>query len=271
MKDSGLTMRPLLAPAEIAQQVVAAGADKAARPASRAFVLAVLAGAFIAFGGAFMLVVRSDASLPFAASQVLGGFVFCLGLFLVLVAGAELFTGNNLMVAGVLSGRYSAGSLLRSWLTVYVGNAVGAICIALLVCLGGFLGLNDGAVGEIAFSVAAAKASLAPGAAFVRGILCNILVCLAVWMGFAGQSVADKLAAALLPVMGFVVLGFEHSIANWFFLPLGLIAQVSGAAGAGTAITLAGAASNLLLVTLGNIVGGCLVTVCYWFVYLRNK
>lgn len=269
MAPENPTMRPLLAPNEIEARVEEVGGTKVALPLARMFVLAVLAGAFIAFGGSFMLMVRSDQALTFAVAQVLGGLVFCLGLFLVLVAGAELFTGNCLLVAGTLSGRYGWARVLRSWAVVYAGNAVGACCVALLVAAAGVLDANMGLVGQVALSVALTKAGLAPGVAFVRGILCNILVCLAVWMGFAGQSVCDKLAAAVLPVVGFVVLGFEHSIANLFFLPLGLIAQAAGVLGAG-ALTLAGVGSNLLFVTLGNIVGGVAVGAAYWFVYGRR-
>lgn len=269
MTPENPTMRPLLAPHEIEAQAEEAGCTKATLSAGRLFVLAVLAGAFIAFGGSFMLMVRSDQTLTFAVSQVLGGLVFCLGLFLVLVAGAELFTGNRLMVAGALSGRYGWSRVLRNWVIVYAGNAVGALCVAVLVTAAGVLEANGGAVGQTALSIALTKASLAPGVMLVRGVLCNILVCLAVWMGFAGQSVCDKLAAAVLPVVGFVVLGFEHSIANLFFLPLGLLAQATGALGAET-LTLAGVGTNLLLVTLGNMVGGTLVGAAYWFVYGRK-
>ena len=262
-------MRPLLAPAEIEGRAEEAGLTKAALPLGRTFALAVLAGAFIALGGAFMLVVRADASLPFAASQVLGGLVFCLGLFLVLVAGAELFTGNCLMVCGLLSGRYGADRVLRNWCAVYAGNAVGAVAIACLLWLSGFFDAGSGAVGAAAVSVALSKASLAPLAAFTKAVLCNMLVCLAVWMGFSGQTVTDKLAAAILPVTAFVALGFEHSIANLFFLPLGLIAQAAGVAGAG-ALGLGGVAANLVIVTAGNIAGGVLIGAIYWYAYARR-
>lgn len=263
-------LRPLLAPPEIEARAEEAGRAKASLPLPRMFALAVMAGAFIAFGGSFMLMVRSDATLSFAVSMLLGGLVFCLGLFLVLVAGAELFTGNCLMVAGALSGRYGWGRVVRNWAVVYAGNAVGAVCVALLFAAAGNLDANAGAVGVTALSVALAKGGLAPATALVRGVLCNVLVCLAVWMGFAGQSVCDKLAAAILPVVGFVVLGFEHSVANLFFLPLGLIAQAAGVAGAGV-LTPAAVAGNLLFVTVGNIVGGALVGCAYWFVYGRDR
>ena len=248
-------------PAEVEAAVEDAGCVKATAPAGRLFVQAVLAGAFIALGGSFMLIVKADPTLPFAVSQVLGGLVFCLGLFLVLVAGAELFTGNCLMVAGGLSRRYPLAGILRNWVIVYAGNAVGALLVASLLVAAAFGEMGGGAVGDAAISVAATKVSLATGVAFARGILCNVLVCLAVWMGFAGKTVCDKLAATVLPVCAFVALGFEHSIANLFFLPLGLmLAAIPGAAG----ITAGSVALNLICVTAGNIVGGVLVAVAYW-------
>ena len=268
------TMRPLLSPAEIAVKAEEAGVSKATLPLSRMFVLAVLAGAFIALGGSFMLVVRADGSIPYAASQVLGGFVFCLGLFLVFVAGAELFTGNCLMAVGALSKRYGWSRGIRNWVVVYAGNAFGAIAVAGLMIACDAASAGAGSFGDAAYSVALTKSSLAPEIAFARGIMCNILVCLAVWMGFAGQSIFDKLAAALLPVMAFVALGFEHSIANLFFLPYGYLVQITGAAAlssAGPMLTVAGIAGNLLFVTLGNIVGGVLIASLYWFVYRRNN
>ena len=168
------------------------------------------------------------------------------------------------MAAGGLSRRYPFKGILRNWIIVYAGNAVGAILIAGLLTLAAFGDMGSGAVGDAAITVAASKASLAPAVAFARGILCNILVCLAVWMGFAGKTVCDKLAATALPVCAFVALGFEHSIANLFFLPLGLMLEAaSGAAG----ITVTGVAMNLVCVTVGNIVGGVLVAIAYWTAY----
>ncbi len=251
-------------PDEVRAAVEEAGCAKAAVPAGRLFIRAVLAGAFVAFGGSFMLVVRADGSLSFTASALLGGLVFCLGLFLVLVAGAELFTGNALMLMGALSRRFSLSRVLRNWVVAYAGNAVGALIVAGLLMLADTGGLADGAVGAAALSVAAAKAALAPGVAFVRGILCNVLVCLAVWMGFAGKTVCDKLAATVLPVCAFVALGFEHSVANLFFLPFGLMLQ----AATGTAVvSVAGAAMNIVCVTAGNIVGGAIVAAAYWVAF----
>ena len=237
---------------------------KASLPPVRAFFLAVLAGSFIGFGASFMLIVKSDSTLSFAVASVLGGVAFCLGLFLILVAGAELFTGNCLMIQGVLSKRYSLATLFKSWGIVYAGNAVGALFIVGMLYVAGFLSLNGGAVGTTAFSVALSKAGLSVAAMFSRAVLCNILVCLAVWIGAAGETVCDKLAVTLLPVAGFVAMGFEHSIANLYFLPLGLVAQ---AAGYGEGLAVSGVVLNIVVVTFGNIVGGALIGFAYWLVY----
>lgn len=256
-------------PQEIEQAAEAAGAAKAAMAPWKVFVLAICAGAFISLGATFMLVVKGDASLSFGVSQVLGGFVFCLGLFLVFVAGAELFTGDNLMVCGALSRRYSWGAVARVWLLVYVGNFVGALAIAGLLMAADFAAQGSGAVGAAALSVAASKAALVPGVAFARGVLCNILVCLAVWMGFAARNVAEKLCCALLPVMAFCACGFEHCVANMFFLSYGLMLNAGPAAVEG--LSLASAVGNLLYSTAGNIVGGGLVVACvYWLVYAKR-
>ena len=262
--ENGTVMLP---PAKTQEAFVHIGFAKARLTRGRAFVLAILAGAFVALGASFMLMVRSDVSLSPTISLVLGGLAFCLGLFLVLVAGAELFTGNCLMVIGALDGRYPLVHMLRKWAIVYAGNAVGALLVVVLLLVSGFAEMQGGAVGELACSVAASKASLSPVVAFSRGILCNVLVCLAVWMGSAGKTVCDKLAAAILPVVAFVVLGFEHSVANMFFLPLGLVIE---ALWGGSSVVVLGVASNLVFVTLGNIVGGVAIAAAYWFVYGRE-
>lgn len=266
MADNG-TGTVMLPPAKTQEAFVHIGFAKAGLTRGRAFVLAILAGAFVALGASFMLMVRSDVSLSPTISLVLGGLAFCLGLFLVLVAGAELFTGNCLMVIGALDGRYPLVRMLRKWAIVYAGNAVGALLVVVLLLVSGFAEMQGGAVGELACSVAASKASLSPVVAFSRGILCNVLVCLAVWMGSAGKTVCDKLAAAILPVVAFVVLGFEHSVANMFFLPLGLAIE---ALWGGSSVVVLGVASNLVFVTLGNIVGGVAIAAAYWFVYGRE-
>ena len=235
-----------------------------------ALVLSVMAGAFISMGATFMLVVKSDAALPFAATQLLGGFAFTLGLFLILAAGAELFTGNCLMVMGPLAGRFSWRRLLASWALVLFGNLVGSVLAAGLVLAAGVASANGGAVGKAAITVAEGKAALDWGVAFARAVLCNMLVCLAVWVGHAATSVTDKFFSALLPVMAFMAAGFEHCVANMFFLPFALMLQATGTC-AGS-VDIAGVVSNLTAATLGNLVGGVvLVGVSYWFVYGRGR
>ena len=243
---------------------------KAGTDLASALVLAVMAGAFISLGATFMLVVKSDATLPFAATQLLGGFSFTLGLFLVLAAGAELFTGNCLMVMGPLSGRFSWGRLLSSWLVVLAGNLVGALLASAVMLAAGVASANGGALGEAAVAVAEGKVALGWGVAFARGVLCNMLVCLAVWVGHSASSVTDKFFSALLPVMGFMAAGFEHCVANMFFLPYAMMLQATGAASG--SVDLAGVLSNLSAATLGNLVGGVvLVGASYWFVYGRGR
>lgn len=264
-----------LAGAQIEAKAEAVGEGKAKMGVLRTFVLAVLAGLFIGMGGMFMLLVKSDATLGFAASSLLGGAAFSLGLFAVLVAGAELFTGNNLMVQGWLSKRYSTGALLRSWLVVYAGNFVGSLLLVCLLRLADFGGMGAGAVGTTMVSVAAAKCALPWGTAFGRAIMCNILVCLAVWMGFAARTVVDKFLCAALPVTAFVACGFEHCVANMFFIPMGMVAQSAGAAYEGAnaaALSVGGMLSNLSAATLGNIVGGAVLFAgLYWLAYKKGE
>lgn len=258
-------------PADMERSTEDAGVAKATMPLAKLVPLALLAGIFISFGASFMLVVKADATLSFAASQVLSGFVFSVGLFLVFVAGAELFTGDNLMVMGALSGRYSWARVLRVWIVVYLGNLVGSLAMAALMYLAGFADQASGAVGAVAVTVAATKVGLAPATCFVRGVLCNMLVCLAVWMGFAARSVPAKLLCALMPVAAFVALGFEHCVANMFFLPFGMLVQSGGVLVDAGQITLVAVLQNLALATLGNIVGGALVVGgTYWSVYGRK-
>lgn len=242
---------------------------KAGTDLASALVLSVLAGAFIAMGATFMLVVKSDASLPFAATQLLGGFSFTLGLFLILAAGAELFTGNCLMVMGPLAGRFSWGKLLANWGIVLFGNLVGSVLAAAVLIAAGVASSNGGALGEAAIAVAEGKVALDWGTAFARGVLCNMLVCLAVWIGHSANSVTDKFFSALLPVMAFMAAGFEHCVANMFFLPYALMLQASGVAGS---VDLARVLHNLSAATLGNLVGGVVLVGCsYWFVYGRSR
>ncbi len=262
-----------LAGAQIEAKAETVGEGKAKLPVFRAFVLAVFAGLFIGMGGMFMLLVKSDASLRFAASSVLGGFAFSFGLFSVMTAGAELFTGNCLMFQGFLSGKYTLGALMRSWLVVYLGNLVGSLLLVALLHLASFGALNGGAVGATMVSVATAKCALPWGVAFGRAIMCNILVCLAVWMGFAARTVVDRFLCAALPVTAFVACGFEHCVANMFFIPMGMAAASAGMAAEGfdaSALALSGTLSNLSAATLGNVVGGALLFAgLYWLAYRK--
>ena len=253
------------APREIAQRVESVGVAKARLETLPLLMLGVLAGAFIGLGALFFVLVKSDAALSWAVSQVLGGVVFSLGLLLVVVAGAELFTGNNLLAMAWASRRISSRALLRNWLLSYTGNVLGCLGTLVLVVGADIGGMAHGAVGEMAVRIAASKADLSLLEAFSRGILCNALVCMAVWLVMGGHSVTDKILALIFPVTAFVALGFEHSIANWFFLPSGLLLDTQGA------ISCAGSAWNLLAVTVGNIVGGTLLVAgVYWVAYLRR-
>jgi formate transporter len=252
------------APAEIAARVRDVGLVKARLPWLTQALLGVLAGAFIGLGSLMFTLVASDAGLGFAASRLLGGLVFSLGLVLVTVAGAELFTGNNLIAMAWASGQVGTGQLLRNWALVCAANFVGAAGLALLVWLSGQGALNQGAVARAAIRIASAKAELPWVEAFFRGVLCNLLVCMAVWMASAGRSVADKAVAIVFPITAFVAAGFEHSIANMYFFPLAMLL--------GAPLGALDMAANLVPVIAGNIVGGSvLVALVYWTIYLRPR
>jgi formate/nitrite transporter len=245
--------------------------------------LAVLAGAFIGFGSIFSLVALAGAegALPFGVARVLAGLVFSLGLVLVIVGGAELFTGNNLMIMAWASRKISTRELLRAWTLVYVGNLAGSVALAFLVFTASGYGQGRGALGAAALASADAKASLSVLQALVYGVLANLLVCLAVWLSYSARSTADKVLAIVPPVAGFVAAGFEHSIANMFLLPFALMIQVGAPDAFWEAIgreassfpnlTPLSAFNNLFWVTIGNMIGGIIVGLTYWFIYLRPK
>jgi formate/nitrite transporter len=250
-------------PAQIARMVEEAGVRKARLPALQMATLGFLAGAFIAFGAMFFTVVITDSSLGLGITRLLGGLAFSLGLILVVVAGAELFTGNNLIVMAWADRRITTAEMLRNWGLVYLANFAGALGSVVLVQLSGTLQMGGGAVGETAAAIAAGKLELGFLAAFTRGILCNALVCLAVWLGFAAHSVSGKVLAIVFPISAFVALGFEHSVANMYLIPVGMLA--------GAGLDIAGFFANLVAVTLGNIVGGSVfVALVYWVVYRRG-
>jgi formate/nitrite transporter len=250
------------APKEVAARVTEVGVAKARLPWLTQALLGVLAGAFIGLGAVMFTLVASDASLGFAAQRLLGGLVFSLGLVLVTVAGAELFTGNNLIVMAWAAGQVSASALLRNWAVVCAANLVGAAGLALLVALADTALMNQGAVGRTLLSIAQAKVEMPAMQAFFRGVLCNVLVCMAVWMAMAGRTVTDKAVAIVFPITAFVAAGFEHSIANMFFFAFAALAQAP--IGFGAMLV------SLAVVIAGNIVGGSvLVALVYWVIYLR--
>ena len=251
-------------PLEIAARVRDVGVVKARRDLVGTVVLAVLAGAFIGLGALAASVVSTGSELGFGPTRLLAGGVFSLGLILVVVAGAELFTGNNLMAMAWASGQLRFREVVRNWAIVYAGNAVGALGTVALAWLGGVHTLAKGAVGATLVAVAVHKTGLEPLALVALGVLCNGLVCLAVWLAMAGRSVVDKVVAIVFPVAAFVAMGFEHSIANLFFLPYGALLDP-------TAVPLAGILRNLLWVTVGNLLGGTLLVAgVYQVAYLRE-
>ena len=255
-------------PVQIAERVHNVALTKTRLPLLTLVMLSILAGAFIGLGSLFYVIVVSDPTLGFAASRVLGGAVFSLGLLLVVVAGAELFTGNNLLAMAWAEGAVSTRDVLKNWIVVCAANFLGAAGLATLVFLSGHTEMNGGAIGKTYAAIAATKSSLPWWTAFFRGVLCNVLVCMAVWMTLAGRSVTDKAVAILFPISAFVAAGFEHSIANMYFLPMGLYLQ----AAAGQPLALAGLAHNLVPVIAGNLVGGSvLVALVYYVIYRRAR
>ena len=259
------------APAQIAMRVREVGVTKAGMPVLTMFALAVLAGAFIALGALFYTVTMTTGkgdAVPFGLHRLAGGVAFSLGLVLVVVGGAELFTGNNLIAMAWASGRVTTQQIMRNWGWVYLGNLAGAVGTAALVWLAGIQSMGDGSVGETMVQIARSKMSLDPVSTIARGVLCNVLVCLAVWLCMGARSVTDKVLAILFPITGFVACGFEHSVANMYFLPIGVVL----AAGTSAPLSAVDAISNLALVTIGNIFGGTvLVALVYWTVYLRHS
>jgi formate transporter FocA len=262
------------------------GVAKAELRAPTMFALAVLAGAFIATGAIFATTVTTGlaaAGMGFGVVKLLGGLVFCLGLIAVVVAGAELFTGNNLIVMAFASGRVPFSALVRNWIIVYVGNFVGSVLTAAVMLLSKQYTFAGGALGVNALGIANGKCNLGFLQAIALGIMCNALVCLAVWLCASARSTTDKILAIVFPITAFVAAGFEHSVANMYFIPMGLLikdfapADFWSAAGT-TAANYAGLTwgafllKNLLPVTIGNIIGGAgFVGLAYWFIYLRPQ
>ncbi len=238
-----------LAPAAIEAKTEGAGVAKADLPVAKAFLLAMFAGAFIAFGGLFFTVFLSDSTLGWGAQRVVGGLCFCLGLVLVLVCGAELFTGNSLMVCALKSKKITLAQMLKAWVVVWLGNFAGALFIVFLVYMAGIYKLNGEAVANSMVSVAAGKVTIDWVTIFFRGILCNICVCLAVWCSVRLKDEAARLIMVVWCILIFMICGFEHSIANMTIIGTALLNTTQD-------VTLSGYVWNLVFVTLGNMVGG---------------
>jgi len=268
-----------LPPAEVARKAETVGVTKAKLDVLTTVLLGILAGAFIGLGAMLCTLVTTDAGLGFGLTKLLGGVVFCLGLILVVLAGAELFTGNCLLVMAWFGGKIGLGRLLRNWGLVYFANLAGSLALVGLMFYTLQWGFNGDTVGANAVLIANSKVNLSFTSALTRGILCNALVCLAIWLAFSARTVAGKIFGILFPITAFVAAGFEHSVANMYFIPMGIVlankSAVLGAAGltsAGVAnLNVAGFVGNLIPVTIGNIIGGSfLVGTVYWTAYLRQ-
>lgn len=273
-----------LLPPEMAAKAEEVGVAKANMDVATMFALAFLAGAFIALGAVFATTVATGGSeLPYGVSKLLTGFVFSLGLILVVVGGAELFTGNNLIVMSWAAGKISTGALLRNWCIVYLGNSVGAIGTAAIVFLSGQYQFAGGEVGTTALRIAEAKTDLGFVEAIALGALCNVLVCLAVWLSFSARTTNDRILCVVPPITAFVACGFEHCVANKYFVPFGLFIKSWAPSSFWDDAGLAAAdldgltwttflLNNLVPVTIGNLIGGAvMVGVVYWFIYLRPR
>ncbi len=266
-------------PQEIARSVVGAAEKKTSLAAPALVMLAILAGAYIALGGVMFSIITNDLAVYIGdgLSRLVGGLTFSLGLILVILGGAELFTGNNLIAAGYLEKRVSGRQVLSNWFWVYIFNFAGALLVVFLFYYSGIWQANNGSIAIRITEIAYAKTSLSWGEALFRGILCNWLVCLAVWMAMAGKDAVSKILAIIIPITAFVAAGFEHSIANMFFIPMGLLVKnaeimqglISPAVMQGITWQ-AFFINNLIPVTIGNIIGGVVfVALAYWTCYLR--
>jgi len=269
-------------PGEMARRAELSGVQRASMDPLTILVLSLVGGAFVAFGAIFSTTVSAGAGgLPFGIAKLLSGTVFSVGLVMVVVAGAELFTGNNLIVMAWASGKVTTSSLLLNWLLTFVGNCAGAMATAgLMLCTTQYT-FGSGAVGLAALTTANSKAALAFVPALALGIMCNALVCLAAWMCYSARTAVDRVALIILPVAAFAAAGFEHSIANAYFIPMGLLIKATApdsfwlsigkTAADFPALSWSGFVGNLVPVAIGNIIGGALlVAAVYWFVYLRN-
>jgi len=267
-------------PFAMAERAETVGITKATLNTLSTILLGILAGVFIGLGAMLCTVVTTDTGLGFGLTKLLGGLAFCLGLILVVVAGAELFTGNCLITMSLMSGRTSLARLLRNWGLVYFANLIGALSLVGLMFYTNQWALNSYGVGANALLIANAKVNLTFGSALARGILCNALVCLAIWLCFGARTVTDKILAILFPITAFVAAGFEHSIANMYFIPMGILLASQPAVLSAAGVTADGVVNlswmgfvdNLVPVTIGNIIGGgILIGAVYWLAYLRSE
>ena len=250
-----------LAPADIARRLEAANVQRAALPVRSLLTLGLLGGVYIALGGALATLALTDSSLGFGVGRLAAGVAFSLGLILLVIGGGELVTGNALMVVALAGGKITARRVVLNWAVVLVANAAGALLMALVIHRTGVL--DNGGVKTTAIRIAESKGHLAFDVAFLRGALCNMLVCLAVWLSAAARSVEGKIVAIVFPISAFVALGFEHSVANLYLLPVGMLS--------GAHLTPADVIGNIVPVVLGNIVGGVILATAYWTVYLGGR
>jgi formate transporter len=272
-----------LLPPEMALQAELIGVSKVNMSLSKTLVLAMLAGAFIAFGSIFFTTVTAGSTMSYGITRLFGGFSFSLGLVLVIVGGAELFTGNNLIIMAWANKKISTSQIFKNWFLVYLGNMIGALFIAFLMFFSKQYSFASGTVGINVLNIAKTKCELGFVQAILLGILCNILVCLAVWLCFSSRSIAGKIASIVFPITAFVACGFEHSIANMYFIPEAILVLNYGDLKFLTLVHQSALHyesiswsnylyNNLLPVTIGNIIGGAvLVGLVYWFVFLRKS
>jgi formate transporter len=272
-----------LLPPEMALQAELIGVSKVNMSLSKTLVLAMLAGAFIAFGSIFFTTVTAGSTMSYGITRLFGGFSFSLGLVLVIVGGAELFTGNNLIIMAWANKKISTSQIFKNWVLVYLGNMIGALFIVFLMFFSKQYSFASGTVGINVLNIAKTKCELGFVQAILLGILCNILVCLAVWLCFSSRSIAGKIASIVFPITAFVACGFEHSIANMYFIPEAILVLNYGDLKFLTLVHQSALHyesiswsnylyNNLLPVTIGNIIGGAvLVGLVYWFVFLRKS
>jgi len=257
-------------PAEIAKNYINIGIGKVTLPKFKMLILAVLAGVFIALAGVgatAAAVTVESASI----GKLIGAVIFPAGLAMVLIAGSELFTGNSLLVIPLLDRKISFGGMIKNWVIVYIGNFIGAVLIAALVVYGHTFSLFGDGLAQSAVSIAESKVAISFTDGLIRGVLCNVLVCIAVWMSFAAKSVSGKIIGLFFPIMLFVLCGYEHCVANMYYIPAGIFAAAEYSIAAdglnwGTFLL-----NNLLPVTIGNILGGGLVGAAYWGIFLKGR